>query len=159
VSDDGARRPFAAIDARLRRAAAGAALVALAVVAVATVNERALGREAADAAAADAARGDWAGSVAHARAAAEAHAPGSPWPDEGFRRLDAIGHDAVVRGDAATALLAYGAMQGAAATAVTGLARPLLGLGADDTWRARAEDGLARLSQASRASRPAGAAP
>jgi hypothetical protein len=156
VKDEEASQPFAAIDARPRRVAAGAALVALAVVAVAMVHERALGREAAAAAAADAARGDWAGSVAHARAAAEAHAPGSPWPDEGFRRLDAIGHDAAVRGDGATALLAYGAMQGAAAT---GLARPLLGFGTDDTWRARAEDGLARLSQASRASRPAGAAP
>jgi hypothetical protein len=121
------------------RVAAGIALVVLSVLAVATLREIHVGE--AEVAAADAAaqRSDWGDAVSHARAAAEAFAPGSPWPSRGWARLEALGHDAEARGDDATALLAYGAMRSAA------LATRGLGTGAD-AWRSRAEEGIARVT-------------
>lgn len=90
-------------------------------------------------------RSDWPLSIAHARAAAEALAPGSPWPERGWSRLEALGHDAEARGDDPTAFLAYGAMR-AAALATRG---PLSGAGLD-ARRARAEEGLARVAASER---------
>jgi hypothetical protein len=128
---------------RASRAAVLAAAVAVAVVGVVTAREIATAR--AEVVAADAAsqRSDWADAIVHARAAAEAVAPGNPWPDRGRQRLEAIGHDAEARGDDPTALLAYGAMRAAA------LATRAPGTGSE-LWRQRAEEGLARVASARR---------
>ena len=127
----------------MRRAAAQALALAggvvLAVLAVATARETALGRSELEAADRAAAAADWLEAISHARAAAEAVAPGSPWPERACARLEAIGRDAEARGDQTTALLAYGALRSAAiATRV-----PLFGSG---PWRDRADDDLARVA-------------
>lgn len=119
------------------------ALVVVTVVAIVTVREVAIGR--AEVALCDAAvqKSDWPEAIGHARAAAEALVPGSPWPEQGWMRLEAIGHDAEARGDDETALLAYGAMR-AAALATRG---PASG-GA--MRRAQAEEALARVAASGR---------
>ena len=121
------------------RAAALAALVVVAATAVLTGRELAVGQAEVTAADTAAARSDWGEAVVHARAAAEALVPGSPWPARGWGRLEAIGHDAEARGDDATAMLAYGAMRSAA------LATRAPGSGSD-RWRTKAEDALARVA-------------
>jgi hypothetical protein len=128
---------------RAVRAAALAGLVLAVVLGAATARELALGRAAIAAADAAAARSDWPEVVLQARAAAEAVAPGSPWQPAGFRRLEAVGHDAEARGDDAAALLAYGAMRTAAVeTRAPGHA--------DDRWRKVAEEGIARVAASSK---------
>jgi hypothetical protein len=110
---------------------------------VLTVREVTLGREAVAAADAATAHSDWREAIAQARTAAEALAPGSPWPERGLRRLEAIGHDAEARGDDPMALLAYGAMRTAALeTRAPGTW--------SDRWRQTAEQGLARVATASK---------
>jgi hypothetical protein len=128
---------------RAGRLAAAAALVAVAMLSVATARELGIGQREVEAADAAAERSDWPEAVFHARAAAEALVPGSPWPVRGWTRLEAIGHDAEARGDDPTALLAYGAMRAAA------LATRAPGAGAE-AWRGRAEDGLARVAASTR---------
>jgi hypothetical protein len=123
----------------MRRAIALAMLVVVAAVVALTAAEVALGHEELQAADVAAATADWPNAIAHARAAAEAQAPGSPWPQRGMLRLSAIGHDAEARGDDATALLAYGAMRTAA------LATRAPGTGST-AWRSKAEEGLARAA-------------
>jgi hypothetical protein len=119
------------------------ALAAVAALSVLSVREEAVGRAAVAAADTAAARADWREAVAQARSAAEALAPGSPWPERGLRRLEAIGHDAEARGDDPIALLAYGAMRTAALeTKAPG--------GWSDRWRLAAEEGLTRVAQASK---------
>lgn len=113
------------------------------VLGIGAAREVTLGRAAAREADAAAAKSDWPEAIEHARAAAEALAPGSPWPERGFRRLAAIGHDAEARGDDATALLAYGAMRTAA------LETRGLGQGGG-RWRLSAEEGLARVAASSK---------
>lgn len=125
------------------RAAALGALVVLAVVGVLTARETSIGRREVAAADEAADRSDWPEAVGHARAAAEALVPGSPWPDWGWHRLEAIGHDAEARGDDATATLAYAAMRAAA------LATRAPGAGSD-RWRTLADDGLARVASSRR---------
>ncbi len=125
------------------RAAAAAALLLVAVVAIVTVRQLQTGRAEVDLADAAAHKSDWPMAIAHARAAAEALVPGSPWPERGWQRLEAIGHDAEARGDDETALLDYGAMR-AAAMATRG---PLC------DWarrRAQADEGLARVAASER---------
>jgi hypothetical protein len=122
-----------------RRAAALAALVVVSVAGILSAREAAIGRSEATAADAAAMQSDWPGAIAHARAAAEAFVPGSPWPERGRLRLEAIAHDAEARGDDATALLAYGAMRAAA------MATRAPGSGSA-RWRATAEEGLARVA-------------
>jgi hypothetical protein len=127
-----------------RRGGTLAVLAVAVLAAVLTGRELALG--AAEVAASDAAAGrsDWTQAIAHARAAAEALAPGSPWPERGRARLEAIGHDAEGRGDDATALLAYGALRTAAlATRAPFSNSPRV--------RAQAEEALARVASSSRA--------
>ena len=124
---------------RAAGAIALAALVVVAAVAVLTSRELAAGESEVDAADAAATRSDWGETIVHARAAAEALVPGSPWPERGWTRLEAVGHDAEARGDDATAMLAYGAMRAAA------LATRAPGAGSD-RWRAKAEEGLARVA-------------
>ncbi|HTQ42275.1 MAG TPA: hypothetical protein VMI75_05900 [Polyangiaceae bacterium] len=119
------------------------ALTVVALVAIVTVREVAIGR--AEVALCDAAtqKSDWPEAIGHARGAAEALVPGSPWPEQGWMRLEAIGHDAEARGDDETALLAYGAMRAAA------MATRAPGSG----WarrRAQSEEALARVAGASR---------
>ena len=122
-----------------RSSAALAALVVIAAVAVLTVRELAVGQAEVTAADDAAARSDWGEAIGHARAAAEALVPGSPWPARGWGRLEAIGHDAEARGDDATAMLAYGAMRSAA------LATRAPGSGSD-RWRTKAEEALSRVA-------------
>ncbi|HEX8794524.1 MAG TPA: hypothetical protein VF765_26445 [Polyangiaceae bacterium] len=119
------------------------ALVVVAVVAIVTVREVAMGR--AEVGLCDAAtqKSDWVEAIGHARAAAEAFVPGSPWPEQGWMRLEAIGHDAEARGDDETALLAYGAMRAAA------LATRAPGSGSAGR-KAQAEEALARVADANR---------
>jgi hypothetical protein len=126
-----------------RRAAALAALLLVTVVTVVTVRQLRAGHAAVDLADAAAQKSDWPMAIAHARAAAEALVPGSPWPERGWLRLEAIGHDAEARGDDETALLAYGAMRGAA-LATRG---PLSG---SSGRRSQAEAGLARVATSER---------
>jgi hypothetical protein len=125
------------------RVAALAALLAVVVLAIGTARQLQTGAVQVGLADAAAGKSDWPMAIAHARAAAEALAPGSPWPERGWLRLEAMGHDAEARGDDETALLAYGAMRAAAmATRV-----PLSG------WarrRAQAEEGLARVAASER---------
>jgi hypothetical protein len=125
------------------RAAALAALLMVVLVAIGTARQVRAGGAEVGLADLAASKSDWPVAIAHARAAAEAVAPGSPWPERGWLRLEAIGHDAEARGDDETALLAYAAMR-AAAMATRG---PLSG------WtrrRAQAEDGLARVTASER---------
>jgi hypothetical protein len=116
-----------------------ASLVVVAMLGVLTTRELATGRSEVSAADAAATRSDWSETIAHARAAAETLVPGSPWPERGWMRLEAVGHDAEARGDDGTALLAYGAMRACA------LATRAPGSGSE-VWRTRAEEGLARVA-------------
>ena len=113
------------------------------VVAIGTTKEWAEGQEQVAAADAAAARSDWPEAIAHARAGAEALAPGSPWPLRGWLRLEAVGHDAEARGDDATALAAYSAMR-TAAMATRGLWSP------NAAWETKAAEGLARVASSQR---------
>jgi hypothetical protein len=125
----------------LRKALALAALAIVGVLAVATVREVSIGR--AEVAAADHATEelDWARAIVHARAAAQAYVPGSPWPERGVVRLGAIARAAEARADRNTALLAYGAIRTAA------LSTQAIGWSAS-RWRLAGEDGLARVANA-----------
>jgi hypothetical protein len=125
----------------MRARLAVAALAVLAVAIVATARETSMGRSEMEAADGAAAASDWVDAIAHARAAAEAVAPGSPWPERGRTRLDAIGREAEGRGDETTALLAYGALRAAA------LATRLPGW-SSSAWRQKADEGIARVAAA-----------
>lgn len=128
---------------RWRRPAALIALALFTTLGVLTARELTIGRDAIGAADDAAARSDWREAVAQARTAAEALAPGSPWPERGLRRLEAVGHDAEARGDDATALLAYGAIRTAALeTRAPGTW--------SDRWRHTAEEGVVRVATASK---------
>jgi hypothetical protein len=126
----------------MMRAVAFGLLVFASALTVVTAQEISLGH--AESSAADAAAGasDWLAAIAHARAAAEAYVPGSPWADQGMRRLAAIGHAAETRSDVPNALLAYGAMRTAAAATHV----PYSGT---SHWQAEADEGLARVASAS----------
>lgn len=128
---------------QLARATGIAALSVASVLGIATTRELSVGRDAVAAADAAAARSDWPEAIGRARAAAEALVPGSPWPERGLRRLQAIGHDAEARGDDATALLAYGAMRTSA------LETRAVG-SKSARWRLAAEEGLARVGASSK---------
>jgi hypothetical protein len=110
-----------------------------AVLAIVTAREFALGREEVAAADESARTADWAEAIVHARAAAQALALGSPWPDLGFARMQSLGRDAEARGDQRTALLAYGAMRTAA------LSTRAFGSHAA-RWRLEAEESLGRVA-------------
>jgi hypothetical protein len=121
------------------RAATLAALLVAVVVAIVSVRQLRSGRVELDLADAAAQKSDWPLAIAHARSAAESMAPGSPWPERGWARLEAMGHDAEARGDDETALLAYGAMRSAALATRAPLS-------SGSRRRAQAEDGLARVA-------------
>ena len=108
--DGGAPSPVRTV----RSAGALAVRVVVSVLAITALRESATSRAEALAADAAAATSDWPEAIAHARAAAEAYVPGSPWSEHALRKLAALGHDAEARGDDADALLAYGAMRTAA---------------------------------------------
>jgi hypothetical protein len=127
----------------LRRAGALLGLLLVLVVGVSSARQVLAGGPELTLSDAAALKGDWPMAISHARAAAEAFAPGSPWPERAWQRLEAIGHDAEARGDDETALLAYGAMR-AAALATRG---PLTRW---QTHRAHAEEGLARVAASER---------
>ena len=123
------------------RTLAFAALAIVGVLAVASVHEVSIGS--AEVAAADraATQLDWAQAIVHARAAAQAYVPGSPWPELGERRLETIGRAAESRGDRDTALLAYGAIRTAAlSTRAVGWS--------GSRWRLAGEEGLSRIASA-----------
>jgi len=128
---------------RPSRAPAGwlATLVVTGVLGVSAGREASAGAREIAAADLDAARGDWLDAIGHARAAAEAAVPASPWPERGFRRLESIGRDATARGDEPTARLAFAAMK----TAALETRSPWF----DRTdWVDRAEHGLSQLAAA-----------
>jgi hypothetical protein len=118
-----------------------AAVVVVAVLGVADAREASTGASELAAAEASAARGNWPDAIGHARAAAEAVALASPWPERGFRRLESIGRDATARGDEPTARLAYAAMRTAALEG-----RAPWSDHAD--WADRADEGLSHLATA-----------
>jgi hypothetical protein len=115
-----------------------AATVLVAVLGIAAVHESSTGARELAAADANAAKGHWPEAIAHARAAAEAVAPASPWSERGFRKLESIGLDATARGDEGTARCAYGAMRTAALQARSPWSD-------HSDWEGRAEEGLSRL--------------
>jgi hypothetical protein len=123
---------------RIRAPLVAAVAVVAGVLGVATVREIAIGARAVADADAALEQGDAAGAVAAARAAAEAVAPGSPYPSRGYARLEGIAKDAEARGDAATATSAWAAMR-AAASATRG---PLVRTA---PWQEEAEEGLLRV--------------
>ncbi|HXX69973.1 MAG TPA: hypothetical protein VEK07_22525 [Polyangiaceae bacterium] len=123
----------------LVRAVALGFAMTLASVAVLASREATLGHEQLAAADRDAARGDWPDAIAHARAAARAQLPGSPWPARAARRLGELAHQAELRGDDDTALMAYGALRAAALSARA--------IGSNEaSWRGAAEEGVARIA-------------
>jgi hypothetical protein len=124
-----------------RRSMPLAASVVTLVVIIVAAREVSMGRREIAAAQVAVARSDWPEAIARARAAAEAFVPGSPWPEQGRQRLDAIGRDAEARGDDETALLAYGALRTAALATRT----PFGPLGSSDRWQTIAERGVARV--------------
>jgi hypothetical protein len=119
-----------------RIAIAAAAITAL-FLGVATAREIHAGVEAVIDSDAAAARGDLAAATARARDAAEAAAPGSPYPREGYTRLEAIARGAEARRDERGAIAAWGAMRAAA----TATGAPLV---STDAWRALADEGIVR---------------
>ncbi len=120
------------------RAAIAAILLLAMLVAVSTVRQLREGSRAlAESDAAVVAR-DVPLAIARARSAAEAVAPGSPYPARAYERLDAIGRDAEGRGDEPVAVLAWAAMRAAALETD--------GIGVDTSrWRAVADSGIARV--------------
>jgi hypothetical protein len=134
------KRAIEAGDARYRRLGIVlSALLVTVLLGVHALHTARLGRAALLAADAAMARGDWSEAVEHARTAAEAAVPGTPWRELGLRRLGAIGREAEMRSDTTTALLAYGAMR----TAV--LETRMVG-SRGEPWRSVAEQGLSRLA-------------
>ena len=132
---------------RVRQAAALAALVVAAVVAVVAMRQRSIGESELAAAGEAASRSDWPEAIARARVAAEALVPGSPWPERARALLESIGRNAEARGDDDNALLAYGALR----TAAIATRAPLGPLSSADSWRTRADSGLARVAVSQRA--------
>ncbi len=104
------------------------------------LHEGALATEACDAALA---RGDLRAAIDAAHDAAEAAAPGSPYPERGFVRLESIARAAEARTDDATATAAWRAMRAAAAATRW--------LGPTSARFALANEALARLAWRDRA--------
>ena len=115
-----------------------AAAVVVATFIVAAMHETAIGEQEIAAAKEALQANDWPRAILHAKAAAQATAPLSPWPLQGEIYLRTIGHDAETRGDAITALHAYGALR---AAALSTDAR-----GTSERWRNEAEAGLVRVA-------------
>jgi hypothetical protein len=114
--------------------------IAAMTLGVAIAREASIGAEAVAAADAAMARSDWPEAIDRSRAAAQAIAPFSRWPDRGASRLLQIGADAEGRGDSPTALLAYGALR-SAAVSISGFD------GRSARWRDQAADGLTRVAR------------
>jgi hypothetical protein len=96
------------------------ALLFAATLAAFAGREIMLGKEAVRACDAALGRGDLAGAIDAAREAAEARAPGSPYAEIGYARLEAIARAAEARDDDATAASAWRSIR-AAALATTAL--------------------------------------
>lgn len=116
-----------------------ATLVCVAILSAGAVRQLTVGSRAVLDCDAALERDDQRAAIGHARAAAEAVLPGSPYPRRGYERLDRIATQAENRGDDATAMAAWRAMR-AAATETRGL-----GVGSAE-WRARADEGVARAA-------------
>ena len=112
--------------------------LAAVLLGVGTARELSIGSQALADCDAAAKRGDLATATARARDAAEAAVPGSPYPREGYRRLEAIARAAEGRRDERRAVAAWGAMRAAA----TATSAPFI---ATDSWRALADAGLIRV--------------
>jgi hypothetical protein len=89
----------------------GAVLAVLAVVAVVGFSTTERGRSAIEQSDGALAAGDVTTAIERARDAAMAVFPGSPYPEQGFVRLTAIGDAAEARGDFAEALFAWRAVR------------------------------------------------
>jgi hypothetical protein len=121
------------------RAGLVAAIVLVAVLAAGGARQLVVGARAVVDCDVAAARDDLPAAIGHARAAAEAVLPGSPYPRRGYERLDRIARESESRGDDATALAAWRAMR-AAAGETSGLGVP------SGEWRTRADEGLLRAA-------------
>jgi hypothetical protein len=119
------------------RVGVGAAGLVAVLLGVATAMELSVGSQAVVDSDQAATRGDLATATARARDAAEAVAPGSPYPREGYTRLEAIARAAEGRQDERAAVAAWGAMRAAA----TATSAPFV---SGDAWRAMADEGLIR---------------
>ncbi len=86
------------------------------------------------------AAGDRLRAIEEARAAAEAVAPGSPYPARGYTRLDAIAREAEARDDDETAAAAWRAMRTAA------ISTRGIGVAGETTPLERANAGIARTA-------------
>jgi hypothetical protein len=116
----------------------GAVALLTALGAVATARELTIGSQAVADSDAAAKRGDLTTAIARARDAAEAAVPGSPYPREGYGRLEAIARAAEGRRDERRAIAAWGAMRAAA----TATSAPLI---ATEPWLALADAGVIRV--------------
>jgi hypothetical protein len=113
--------------------------VVLAFFAVAIASRVSAGAAAVTASDRALASGDRLLAIEEARAAAEAVAPGSPYPDRGYARLDALAREAESRDDDQTAAAAWRAMRTASiGTRGLGLAK--------DRELERANAGIARTA-------------
>ncbi|MDB4993763.1 MAG: hypothetical protein JWM74_1195 [Myxococcaceae bacterium] len=128
----------------ISRAARTRALLVLGVVvlffAVAIASRVSAGSSAIAASDRALAAGDRVLAIEEARAAAEAVAPGSPYPARGYTRLDAIAREAEARDDDDTAAAAWRAMRTAA------IGTRGLGVPDETTTLERANAGIARTA-------------
>lgn len=123
------------------RGALGVVIGGALAAGVATIREMRAGDQAIVEADAALARGDVATATLRAHDAAEAVAPGSPYPRQGYARLEAIARAAEAKRDERQAIAAWGAMR-AAATATESPFTSTRG------WRTLADDGLVRNGSA-----------
>jgi hypothetical protein len=117
----------------------GAVILIFGVLAVSTVRQLVVGARAVADCDAAIARGDRAGAVSAARAAAESAAPGSPYPERGYKRLETMAKESEARGDDEAALAAWRAML----TAATSTRAPG---GKTEGWRSMAAAGIERIA-------------
>jgi hypothetical protein len=129
--------------ASVGRAGLGVVALLALLLGVSTARELSIGSEALLDADAAAARGDVATAIARARDAAEAAAPGSPYPRQGYARLEALARAAEAKKDEQGAIAAWGAMRAAA----TATSASFVGA---EAWRALADGGLLRVGAAVR---------
>jgi hypothetical protein len=118
-----------------RRAGVLFVLLVSSALAALTARELSLGESGVQDCDALLARGDLAGAIDAARSAAEACAPGSPYPERGYARLEAIARAAEEREDDATAAAAWRSVRSAAMASTSATAH-----------RQLADEALARLA-------------
>jgi hypothetical protein len=129
---------------RLFRRAGLGLLALVALLGVTETREWSAGADALEESDVALAQGDARGAIVHARTAAEAAVPFSPYPQAGYERLEEVARSAEQKGDLELAGFAWRAVRSAAvATRPAGAARGRV---------AEANDGILRLARSSLAS-------